>query len=97
MEGRQKITRTTPRKISNTIQRQSSIDDVDSDLKGELRKVRGEYENLMKSVWLLSLGTQNLEDVMSMEKLRNNCDGLDYDCKQSISKEKAPTFVRATN
>ncbi|KAA0041583.1 Receptor-like protein 12 [Cucumis melo var. makuwa] len=24
-------------------------------------------------------GTQNLEDVMSMEKLRNNCDGLDYD------------------
>ncbi|KAA0062616.1 gag-pol polyprotein [Cucumis melo var. makuwa] len=71
-DRRPKTTRTKPRRISNTIHGQSSTDD-------ELKKVIGEYENLMKSVRLLPQGTQSLEDVLSMGKLKNNREGLGYD------------------
>ena len=66
-------------------------------LKGELKKVRGEYENLMKYVRLLSLETQSLEDVQSIGKQRNNHKDLSYDGDQSSSKGKAQVFVRATH
>ncbi|KAA0050149.1 hypothetical protein E5676_scaffold163G001040 [Cucumis melo var. makuwa] len=45
----------------------------------ELLKVRGEYENLMKLVRLLTPGTQSLEDVLNMGKQRSNREGLGYD------------------